>query len=143
MISMKKFYHEWQCKSLKDRFFMTMGAFFLFAAVVGLATPVIPQVPFAIIAAFFFSRGSPKIHHLIRKNPLVGQAVCDWEDHRKIGTKMKTISTVSMIAGACAGHWFLQPFFAFIMDAVFAVTIVFVLTRRSETNYYSGLRENT
>ena len=122
---------------------MTMGAFFLIATVIGLATPIIPQIPFAIISAFFFSKGSPTIHLLIRGNPILGEAVCDWEDHGVVGRKMKIISIVSLILGACSGHWFLNPLWALTMDGIFAGTIIFLLTRRSDPVFSSGLRENS
>ena len=111
---------------------MIMGALFLIIALVGVFLPVIPQVPFAIISAFFFARGSTTIHLWIRHNKFFGAPVRDWEDFKVIRPKMKIVATVSMIAGAVFGHYKLHPQWAIALDIVFLISLIFVLTRKSK-----------
>ncbi len=111
---------------------MLLGGIFLIAAIVGVFIPIVPQIPFAIISAFFFSKGSPKFHAWIRKNKHLGPPVKDWEDHRVLRPKLKIISTIAMIGGAAIGHWKLNTPWPWILDAIFALSIVFVLTRKSK-----------
>lgn len=111
---------------------MVLGGFFLIAAIVGVFVPILPQVPFAIIAAFFFSKGSEQIHQWIRKSKFFGKPVIDWEDHRVIRTKLKVFSTLAMLGGAAFGHYKLGVPKAYILDGVFLLSIFFVLTRRSK-----------
>lgn len=110
---------------------MVLGGFFLLAALVGVFIPIIPQVPFAIISAYFFSIGSPRIHLWMRHNKYFGTPVREWEDFRIIRPKMKIIATISMVVGAVLGHYKLDQNWAYALDVVFAVAIAFVLTRRS------------
>lgn len=131
MISARNFYIEWKLKGTKARFFMFLGALFLIFALIGVAIPIIPQVPFAIISAFFFSKGSPRIHLWMRMNKYFGKPVRDWEDHRVIRPKMKIIATLSMVMGAVIAHWKLDAPYPLILDVVFAASIIFVLTRKS------------
>lgn len=128
----KSFMQEWKGKSAQERLFMVLGGFFLIAAIVGVFLPIVPQVPFAIISAFFFSKGSKKIHAWIRKNKYLGKPVSDWEDHRVLRPKLKVISTVAMIGGAVIGHYKLSLTLALILDGVFLLSILFVLTRKSK-----------
>lgn len=131
MISIRSFYIEWKLKGNKARFFMFLGALFLLFALIGVAIPIIPQVPFAIISAYFFSKGSIRIHLWMRSNKYFGKPVRDWEDHRVMRPKMKIIATISMIVGALIGHWKLDSPYPLMLDGIFLACIIFVLTRKS------------
>lgn len=131
-LQLKSFLVEWKLKGAKSRAFMGLGALFLLLALIGVFLPIVPQVPFAIIAAFFFSKGSPRIHLWMRHNKYFGKPIRDWEDFRVIRPKMKIIATLSLIAGAIIGHSKLPPEAAFTLDVVFAASIGFVLTRKSK-----------
>jgi uncharacterized protein len=126
-----KFGSEWKSKDPKQRVAMVAGAIALVLAVVGIFLPIVPQVPFAILAAVLFSKGSPRIHKWIRKNKYFGPPVRDWEDHRAVRPRLKILSTIMMVGGAGLGHWQLPLGWAIGLDAVFAAAIVFVLTRKS------------
>ena len=133
MITIKNFVDEWKKKDVKERVYMTLGAVFLVAALVGVAIPVVPQIPFAVIAAFFFSKGSRRIHRWIRHNRFFGKPVRDWEDHQVIRPKLKIISTVTMIAGSVIAVFELKSPWTIIVPCLFAIALVFVLTRKSKS----------
>jgi len=59
--------------------------------------------------------------------------VKDWEDDRVVKPKLKIISTLAMIGGAAVAHWKLDPPWPWILSGVFALAIVFVLTRKSKS----------
>jgi uncharacterized membrane protein YbaN (DUF454 family) len=127
----KAFVREWKIKGTKSRLYMAGGGIFLLMALVGVIVPVIPQVPFAIISALLFSKGSTRFHLWIRHNRAFGKPVRDWEDHHVVRTKLKIFSTVAMIGGAAIAHWKLQPPMPYIVDGVFALSLVFLWTRKS------------
>jgi len=109
------------------------GCVALGLAVVGVFLPVVPQVPFAILAAYLFSKSSRKLHKWIRHQKYLGPPVKDWEDHRVLRPKLKIFSSLAMAAGAVIGHFTLDNIgFAIALDVVFAAAIAFVLTRRSK-----------
>jgi uncharacterized protein len=132
MDGLKKFIDEWKTKPFKEKLYMTAGAFALALAIIGVVLPIVPQVPFAILAAFFFSKGSPRIHQWIRKNKYMGRSVRDWEDHRVIRPNLKILSSLMLAGGAAFGHWKLSLTWAILLDVVFLASIVFVLTRKSK-----------
>ncbi len=111
---------------------MVGGGLFLAAAIVGIFLPIVPQVPFAIIAAYMFSKGSPKLHRRIRRNKYLGPPVKDWEDHRVLRPKLKLFSTLAMIGGAAIGHWKVKAPWFWVLDGIFLLAIIFVLTRKSK-----------
>lgn len=132
MKMIQSFKEEWSGADGIERAYMVGGAFFLAAAVVGVFLPIVPQVPFAILSAFLFSKGSPKIHRWIRKNKHLGQPVKDWEDHRVVRTKLKIFSTVAMLGGGAFGHWKLESPLFWILDGLFLIAIIFLVTRKSQ-----------
>ncbi len=128
----KEFKTEWEESDGKEKAYMLAGGFALALAIVGIFLPVVPQVPFAILAAVLFSEGSPRIHKRIRESKHLGRAVCDWEDHRVVRPRLKAFSCVAMVAGAAVSHFKVEMPWVLIIDALFLAAIVFVLTRKSK-----------
>jgi uncharacterized membrane protein YbaN (DUF454 family) len=117
------------------------GWLFLAAAVVGVFLPIIPQVPFAIVAAYFFSKGSPRLHRWVLNNEHFGAAVRDWELDRVIRPRLKLFSIAMMIGGAALAYWKFredEPAYAIGVPIAFALASVFVATRRSRSRARSG-----
>ena len=48
---------------------------------IGILLPVLPTTPFVILAAFLFSKGSPRLHGWLVSRPYLGRLVLDWERH--------------------------------------------------------------
>lgn len=122
---------EWKDKKPKEKGFMFAGLAFLVLALIGVALPIVPQIPFAIISAMLFSKGSPKLHQWVRENKYFGEPVRDWEDKRAVKMKVKLVSTFMMMAGAGIGHWKFGMPWALALDGIFLLCILFVLTRRT------------
>lgn len=140
MPKLKKILKEWKNKDPKEQVCFGLGLLFLALAVIGIFIPILPQVPFAIAAAFFFSKGSRRLHKWIRKNKFLGQPVRDWEDHQVLRPKLKVISTLAMVGGAVMGHMKMLPIPAMILDAIFLACITFVLTRDSKPPRHAHAR---
>lgn len=128
---LRVFLDDWKHGNSQERLFMALGGVFLLATLVGICVPVLPQVPFAIIAAYFFSKGNRRIHRWIRHNRHVGRPVRDWEDHRVIRPKLKAISCGAMAMAAAVSAFWLDAPWAIAVPAAFALAIAFVLTRKS------------
>lgn len=122
---------EWTNKGTRPRLFMIAGIAALVLAAAGLLLPVVPQVPFAILAAYFFARGSRRLHRWVIDHRHLGPPVGDWENHRVLRPKLKIFSVLSMIAGGVIGHIKLDLDWAIALDVIFLLCIAFVLTRKS------------
>ncbi len=72
------------------------GAVALGAA--GLIVPLVPTTPFLLVAAWAFSRSSPRLHGWLVTHPRFGPAIRDWQRHRAISRRAKFWAMVAIAA---------------------------------------------
>lgn len=78
-------------------FFLIAGFTALSAGVVGAFLPILPTTPFILLAAFCFSRSSPRLHRWLREHQIFGKLVQDWEEKGSVARKPKLIATAMII----------------------------------------------
>ena len=57
---------------------------------VGAVLPIMPTVPFLLLAVYFFARSSPELEQKILDHPHWGPQVRDWRERRAISRSSKT-----------------------------------------------------
>jgi uncharacterized membrane protein YbaN (DUF454 family) len=65
----------------------TVGFSSLAAGLAGAVLPLLPATPFFILAAYAFSRGSPKVESWLLGHPRWGPVILDWRRERAISKK--------------------------------------------------------
>jgi uncharacterized membrane protein YbaN (DUF454 family) len=65
--------------------------------VVGAFLPIIPTTPFILLAAFMFSKSSPRFHQWLMSLPLAGAAVMDWQENRVIRPRAKVLCAAMIL----------------------------------------------
>ena len=70
------------------------GAFAL--GFLGVFLPLLKTVPFMILAAFCFARGSERFHDWLVDHPQFGPAIRDWRSHGAISRKGKMWAVVGI-----------------------------------------------
>lgn len=76
--------------------YAALGTLSLILGLIGLFIPLLPTTPFLIVAAFCFSRGSPRFHGWLVNHRWFGPPIRDWEQNRAIRTRYKVLATVMM-----------------------------------------------
>jgi uncharacterized membrane protein YbaN (DUF454 family) len=69
----------------------------LLAGIIGLALPVIPTVPFLILAAFAGGKGWPALERWLLQHPTFGPHIRQWREHGAIPRRTKVIATLMML----------------------------------------------
>lgn len=67
-------------------------------AVIGAVLPLLPTVPFLLLAAFFFSRSSPRLHNWLLSHRTFGPLIEDWQRSGVIRPRAKRLATLSIVA---------------------------------------------
>ena len=83
------------------------GGIALLLGLIGVLLPVLPTTPFVILAAFAFSKGSPRLRRWLENHRIFGPVISEWETHGAIARPVKKLACtimgltflVSVIAG--------------------------------------------
>ncbi|MDF1668073.1 MAG: YbaN family protein [Roseovarius sp.] len=66
--------------------------------ILGIALPLLPTVPFILLAAFCFARSSERLHAWLLSHPMFGPMIEDWHERGAISRKVKRLATFSILA---------------------------------------------
>ena len=80
----------------------------LVIGLIGIFLPLLPTTPFVLVAAWCFSRGSPRVERWLLEHPSLGPAVRDWREHRAVPLAAKQLAT-AMMAISSVGSVFVLP----------------------------------
>lgn len=75
-----------------------LGLISVALGVIGAVLPLLPTVPFMLLAAFFFARSSERLHSWLLTHPKFGASIIDWHERGAINRRVKWISTASIAA---------------------------------------------
>jgi uncharacterized membrane protein YbaN (DUF454 family) len=72
----------------------------LAAGFIGIFLPLLPTVPFVLLAAWCFSRGSRRWEHWVLHHPRLGPIVRDWREHHAVPLRAKQLATAMMLGSS-------------------------------------------
>jgi uncharacterized protein len=67
---------------------------------VGIALPVLPTVPFWILAAWAASKGWPSLQRWLVQHPKYGASIRDWQERGAVPRRAKWLATTMMAISA-------------------------------------------
>lgn len=67
-------------------------------ALLGVVLPLLPTVPFLLLATFFFARSSEKLHSWLIEHQTFGPMIRDWQENGAIRPSAKKAATLSIAA---------------------------------------------
>ncbi|MEK6625001.1 MAG: YbaN family protein [Bdellovibrionota bacterium] len=76
-------------RSTKQWLTLAAGHFFVALGIIGTVLPIVPTVPFLLLAAYFYNKGHPHFHHKLMNLPKIGPLLVDWDQHKIIRTEAK------------------------------------------------------
>ncbi|MDO3383872.1 YbaN family protein [Gilvimarinus algae] len=74
---------------------------------IGVFFPVMPTVPFLLVAAWAASRGSPRMHQWLYSHPRFGPILTAWHDKRAVPRYAKRLTPLLLI-GSLMIMWLAQ-----------------------------------
>jgi len=79
--------------------YIALGSLALVVGLIGIFVPLLPTTPLLILAAFLYSKGSPRMHQWMLDNPFFGPPLRDWKERCAIALRYKILATF-MIVGS-------------------------------------------
>ena len=96
---------------------------------IGAVLPIMPTVPFLLLAVYFFARSSPELEQKILDHPHWGPQVKDWRDRRAISRSSKTIAIGAMATGSVFTYFTLGHPWYLISIAIMVIAGSWIATR--------------
>ena len=88
---------------------------------IGVALPIMPTVPFLLLAAFCFARSHPEWEARLLDHPHYGPSLRDWRERRAISRRAKIAAVTAMTVGV--GFTWLAVGWPWVMISVAVLTI--------------------
>jgi hypothetical protein len=107
---------------------VALGALSLLLAALGTVLPLLPTVPFVLLAAFCFARGHPPAEAWLLKHGTFGPHILAWRSRGAISRRGKSAALVAFTASALAGlvvlemPWGLAPALAALIGGTWVWT---------------------
>ncbi|MDE2664679.1 MAG: YbaN family protein [Acidobacteriota bacterium] len=115
------------------KLYLVLGLVSLSIGFAGIFLPLVPTTPLVLLAAFFFSRSSPRIHGWLRAHRRFGPILRDWENGQVIRPGAKAASVVLMSGLVGYSVWFVvrSPYLQALLILITLSVSLFVLSRPS------------
>ena len=79
-----------------QRTYWLLGWLCVGLGLIGAFLPLMPTTIFLLIAAWAFSKSSPRWHTWLREHPRFGETICAWEEHHAMPRRAKRIAWATL-----------------------------------------------
>ncbi|WP_170433548.1 YbaN family protein [Ruegeria arenilitoris] len=108
----------------------TFGLLCVALAMIGVALPLLPTVPFLLLAAFCFARSSSRLHNWLMSHRTFGPLILDWQTSGAIRPAAKKAATLSVAAVFGLSVLVSVPSYVLIIQAVtLGAVMIFIWSR--------------
>lgn len=87
--------------------YLALGLLAVALGGLGILLPLLPTVPFMLLAAFFFAKSSPRLEAWLLEHPGFGPHIRDWRDRRAVSRAGKRGAIFAFAGSAIVGLIFL------------------------------------
>lgn len=110
-----------------------IGLLMIVLAIIGAILPIMPTVPFLLVASWCFARSSPRFHNWLHSHKVFGPPIKQWEEQGVISPFVKILAVGGMSAGFCSFLLIAKPvlWLTICVAIVLILISVYILTRPS------------
>lgn len=113
--------------------YYVIGLLMIVLAIIGAILPIMPTVPFLLVASWCFARSSPRFHNWLHSHKVFGPPIKQWEEQGVISPFVKALAVGGMSVGFCSFLLIAKPvlWLAICVAIVLILISVYILTRPS------------
>ncbi len=109
---------------------LMLGLAALSLGAIGAFVPLLPTVPLILLAAFFFSQSSERLHDWLHNHPSFGPAIQNWNEHGAIDRRAKILASASIAAAVGFSLLLgLKPWILLLQAAILCAVLIFIWSR--------------
>ena len=113
-------------------FWFLLGLISIVLGIIGIFLPLLPTVPFLLLAAVGFSKSSQRAHDWLINHPRLGPPIKDWREKGAIRPRAKRLATLCVAAAFGISIWLGVPVYALgLQAAVLLCVLLFIWSRPS------------
>lgn len=107
---------------------IVIGTIFVGLGLAGVFLPLVPGMPFFLVAAWCYARSSPRFYSWLLNNRICGAYIRDYQQYRgmRMHTKVKAIS-ILWIGITCAGMVASDGFWLRLIMVVVAISVTCII----------------
>ncbi len=109
--------------------YLVGGILSVILAVIGAFLPIMPTVPFLLVAVFCFARSNPAWEQKILDHPHWGPQVRDWQERRAISRRAKIMAIGAMTVGVGFTWYTLGAPYYYLSIAILLIAGGWIATR--------------
>ena len=114
---------------MKRPIYSALGFVSVGLGAIGAFLPIMPTVPFLLLAVYFFARSNPEWERKILDHPTWGPQVLDWRERRAISRRAKTMAIGAMTVGAVFTWYTLGAPWYYVSLAILVICGGWIATR--------------
>lgn len=112
--------------------YLLVGGISLILGIVGAFLPILPTVPFILLAAYAFSRGHPPLYLWLRERSIFAASLQDWEQERAISRSSKRKALTMMAVGFALAVYFAPLIWVKLMLLCIGIAVASFISTRPE-----------
>ncbi|WNM56455.1 YbaN family protein [Candidatus Nitrospira allomarina] len=121
---------------------LVIGWVSLALGILGLFFPLLPTMPFVLLAASCFSKSSPRINSWLLSQPLLGPMIQNWHHEGSINQNTKVTATVFMLGlfGCSLLIFHFSAFLTIFLVCIGSGVLLFIWTRPLPSGHLNQFR---
>ncbi|WP_413491510.1 DUF454 family protein [Morganella psychrotolerans] len=102
-------------------------------ATLGVVLPLLPTTPFLLLAAWCFSRSSPRFHHWLLYRSWFGGYIRHWQEHKGLPRKAKRRAVIVILMTFAVSLWLVKLIYIRLLLLVILACLLIFMLRLPET----------